>query len=105
MGYKVLGQVNPTAGVSTLLYACPSGLTTVVSTLVICNLAATATTYRVWIQVNAASPADKQFIMYDFALGAPGGDFYTIGLTLAQNDQLVVATPGNVAFSCFGEEA
>ena len=45
--YKVLGQSNPSATTATTLYTTPSATQTIVSTITVCNQAATAGTYRI----------------------------------------------------------
>ena len=48
--YKVLGQSNPAATTATTLYTVPSATSTVISTITICNQAATAATFRVAVR-------------------------------------------------------
>lgn len=48
--YKVLGQSNPAATTATTLYTVPSATSAVVSTISVCNQAATSGTYRIVIR-------------------------------------------------------
>ena len=59
--YKVLGQNNPSATTATSLYTVPSSTSTVVSTLTITNLAASAGTFRVAIRPAGESLVNKHY--------------------------------------------
>jgi hypothetical protein len=103
--HKVLGQSNPAATTLTTLYTVPASTSAVVSTLVVCNTAGTATTYRISVRIAGATAALSQHIAYDAAL--PGNDTatLTLGLTLAATDVIsVYAGSANVAFAAFGVE-
>ena len=106
MAKKVLGQVNPAATTATTLYTVPSAKSTVISTIVIANLAATAATYRIAIRPAGASLAATHYIAYDVALSASDSTALTLGITLATTDVVTVyASSANVNFSAFGDEA
>ena len=106
MAKKVLGQVNPSAVTATTLYTVPSAKSTVVSTLVVANLAATAATYRVAIRPAGATLANTHYIAYDVALSANDSTALTLGITLATTDVITVyASSANVNFSAFGDES
>lgn len=103
--HKVLGQSNPSATTATTLYTVPSGTSTIVSSLTIANLAATATTYRVAVRPAGATLANQHYIVYDASL--PGSDttILTLGITLATTDVVTIyAGNANIAFSLFGVE-
>jgi hypothetical protein len=105
MSYKVLGQNIPAATTATDLYTVPTGKSTVVSSLAICNEGAGAT-YRIAVRQAGASLTAKQYLVYDASLPANGSDFLTLGLTLAASDVVTVySSTGNVAFSAFGDES
>ena len=106
MAKKVLGQVNPSAVTATTLYTVPSAKSTVISTIVIANLAATAATYRIAIRPAGAALAATHYIAYDVALSASDSTALTLGITLATTDVVTVyASSANVNFSAFGDEA
>ena len=106
MAKKVLGQANPAATTATTLYTVPSGKSSVISTLVIANLAATAATYRVAIRPAGAALANTHYIAYDVALAASDSTALTLGITLATTDVVTVyASSANVNFSAFGDES
>jgi glucose-6-phosphate dehydrogenase assembly protein OpcA len=103
--YKVLGQSNPSATTATTLYTVPSATSTIVSTITVCNQAATAGTYRVAVRVAGAALATNQYIAYDVSLPANATDTLTLGVTLAATDVVTVyASSANFSFSAFGSE-
>lgn len=103
--YKVLGQSNPAATTATTLYTVPAATSTIVSTLSVCNQAATAGTYRIAVRVAGASLAAAQYLVYDASLSANSTDTITLGITLAATDVLTVyASTANFSFQAFGTE-
>ncbi|ANH49267.1 hypothetical protein uvFWCGRAMDCOMC403_03 [Freshwater phage uvFW-CGR-AMD-COM-C403] len=108
MAYKVLGQSNPSATTVTSLYAVPASSSTVVSTIVVTNQAASAGTYRIIVQPAAdvsGTILAKQYIAYDSAITANNSTMITIGITLAASDVIkVYASSASVSFTAFGSE-
>ena len=103
--YKVLGQSNPTANTNTTLYTVPSTTSTVCSTIVICNQAASAATFRIAVRPAGATLAAQHYISYDSNLNANDSITMTIGITLATTDVITVrASTTTVSFSLFGSE-
>jgi hypothetical protein len=103
--YKVLGQSNPSATTATTLYTVPSATQTVVSTVTICNQAATAATYRIAVRVAGAALAASQYVAYDVSLPANASDTLTLGLTLGATDVITVyASTATMSFAAFGSE-
>jgi glucose-6-phosphate dehydrogenase assembly protein OpcA len=103
--YKVLGQVNPSATTATTLYTVPSAKSAVVSTITICNQAATAATFRVAIRPAGATLAAIHYISYDSTVAANDTTALTIGVTLATTDIITVyASTATVSFNAFGSE-
>jgi hypothetical protein len=103
--HKVLGQSNPSATTLTTLYTVPSATQAIGSTLAVCNLAATAATYRVAVRPAGASIANSQYLVYDSTVGANDTVVLTLGLALAATDVVsVYASTANVAFSLYGVE-
>lgn len=103
--YKVLGQSNPSATTATTLYTVPSATQTVVSTIVIANLAATAATFRIAVRVAGATLANSQYVAYDITVGASDSTALTLGLTLGAADVITVyASTANITFTAFGSE-
>ena len=103
--YKVLGQSNPSANTNTDLYTVPSSTSAVCSTIVICNQAASAATFRIAIRPAGAAIATSQYISYDTNVNANDSITMTIGITLATTDVVTVrANTTTVSFSLFGSE-
>ena len=103
--YKVLGQVAPSATTTTTLETVPSATQVVVSTIAVCNRAATAATYRIAVRPAGATLANEHYIAYDAAISANNSTFITIGVTLAATDVIsVYASTANLSFSAFGSE-
>lgn len=103
--YKVLGQVAPSATTNTTLDTVPSATQAVVSTIAVCNRAATAATYRIAVRPAGATLANEHYIAYDAPLAANDSTFITIGITLGATDVITVyASSANLSFSAFGSE-
>jgi len=104
--YKILAQSAPTATTPTLLYGpVGAGLSTVVSTLAVCNRGATALTYRISLRQSGDADSTKQYLVYDATLPANSTASYTLGITLGANDTIYVyASNANASFQAFGSE-
>ena len=103
--YKVLAQSNPSATTATTLYTVPSTTSTVVSTITVCNQAATAGTYRIAVRPAGASLAAQHYVAYDVAIAANDTTALTLGITLATTDVITVyASSANLSFAAFGSE-
>lgn len=102
---KVLGQSNPSATTLTTLYTVPGATTAVGSSIVICNQAATATTFRIAVRPAGAAIAAQHYLYYDEPLAGNDSFVATIGITLATTDVVsVYAGSGNLSFNLFGQE-
>jgi glucose-6-phosphate dehydrogenase assembly protein OpcA len=103
--YKVLGQSNPAATTATTLYTVPSSTSTVVSTITICNQAASADTFRIAIRPTGATLASQHYIAYNTPIPANDTISLTIGVTLGTTDVITVyAGTTNLSFNLFGSE-
>ena len=103
--YKVLGQAAPSATTDTTLETVPSATQAVVSTISVCNRAATAATYRIAVRPAGATLANLHYIAYDAPIAANNSTFITVGITLAATDVITVyASTANLSFSAFGSE-
>jgi|APGre2960657404_1045060.scaffolds.fasta_scaffold278438_2 glucose-6-phosphate dehydrogenase assembly protein OpcA len=103
--YKVLGQSIPSAATATTLYTVPASTQSVVSTITVCNQAATAATYRIAIRVAGAALATSQYIAYDVSLPANASDTLTLGITLNATDVITVySSTATMSFGAFGSE-
>ena len=103
--YKVLGQLNPAATTASTLYTVPATTSTIISTITICNQAATATSFRIAVRPAGATLAALHYINYDTPLPANDTITATLGITLATTDIITVyAGTTTVSFSAFGSE-
>ena len=103
--YKVLGQVNPSATTDTILYTVGAGKSAVVSTIAVCNQAATSATFRIAIRPAGATLEAKHYIAYDSTVAANDSTMLTIGVTLAATDVITVyASSATISFNAFGSE-
>lgn len=100
--YKIVGQDNPGA-VLTDLYTVP-GATSFVGTLIVGNISASATTFRVALSIAGATIANDHYILYNVTL--PPNDTYTLtGLSLAATDKVrVYGSTTDVTFNLTGAE-
>jgi hypothetical protein len=103
--YKVLGQINPSATTNTNLYTVPAATTAVTSTLVVCNQAATAGTYRLAVRIGGETIGTKNYLVYDGAIPANDSITLTMGMSLATTDIVTVyGSSANFSFTLFGSE-
>ena len=103
--YKVLGQVNPAATTPTTLYTVGAGKSTVVSTITVCNQAASAATFRIAVRVAGSALSAEEYIAYDSTVAANDTTAFTLGITLAATDVVTVyASTATVSFNAFGSE-
>lgn len=103
--YKVLGQVAPSATTATTLYTVPSSTEVVISTVTVCNRAATAGTFRISVRPNGATLANQHYLVYDATCAANDTVTFTIGITMDSADVLeVYASTANFSFNAFGSE-
>lgn len=102
---KVLGQSAPSAATLTTLYTVPASTQATVSTINVCNLSATPTSFRVAVRVAGAAITNAQYLYYDVAIA--GNDTFqaTCGITLGATDVVsVYATLATLAFNLSGVE-
>jgi len=105
MAKKVLGQVNPSATTATTLYTVPASTQTVVSTIVIANLAASAATFRISVRPAGAAQTNAMYVAYDITVGASDSTALTLGITLGATDVITVyGSTANLTFQAYGSE-
>jgi hypothetical protein len=114
--YKVLAQTGSsgstgngsatlTAVTNTNLYTVPSATSTVVSTIIICNQATAAATYRIAVRPSGTAIATQHYVVYGATVGASDTTALTLGMTLATTDIVTVyASASTVSFTLFGSE-
>ena len=102
---KLLGQSSPNAATLTALYRAPGCACTTASTLVVCNRAGAATTFRIAVAPKAEADAVKHYLYYDFAIGANATHTAALDLRLGADDEVrVYAAAATVSFNLFGVE-
>ncbi len=102
---KVLGQLDPSATTTTVLYTVPDLTQTTISSIVAANRTGSAITFRLSVHVDGAGADDKQYLYYDKSVGANDSLTIVIGITLNQADVLKVYTSAvNMSFNVFGCE-
>jgi hypothetical protein len=103
--YKVLAQSAPSATTNTDVYTVGSGKSAVISTITVCNRAASAATYRIAIRVAGSALSNEEYIAYDATVPANDSIALTLGITLAATDVVTVyASTANTSFNLFGSE-
>jgi hypothetical protein len=103
--YKVLAQSNPAATTNTDIYTVGAGKSSVVSTVVIANLAASDATFRLAVRPAGATLANQHYIAYNVTVGASDSTTLTLGLTMAATDVLTAyGSTATLAFNVFGSE-
>ena len=102
---KVLGQLDPAATTTTVLYTVPDMTQTTISSIVAANRTGSAITFRLSVHVAGAGADDKQFLYYDKSVAANDSLAIVIGITLNQADVLKVYTSAvDMSFNVFGCE-
>ena len=105
IAYKVLGQINPTANTLTTVYTVPAATQAVISTVTICNLANTASTFSLAVQPANAVISNKHYVNYQTTLPANDTVALTIGMTLATTDVISAnCSTATVSVNVFGSE-
>jgi hypothetical protein len=103
--YKILGNINPAATTATTLYTVPSGTSTIVSTINVCNQAASVGTFRIAVRPSGATLAASHYLAYDTAIPANDSIALTMGITLGATDIITAnASSATMSFIAFGTE-
>ena len=104
--YKVLGQSNLTAETATDVYTVPSATDTVISTIIIANLAAASNTFRLSIRPNGGAQTDAMYIAYDVPIAANDSTTLTLGITLDAADVITAysGASADLTVAVFGTE-
>jgi hypothetical protein len=102
---KVLAQSYPSSGSLTAAYTCGSASGASVSSIVICNQGAAATTFRISIAIAGAADTAAQYLYYNTSIDGNSTFVATIGVTLANTDVIrVYSVNGALSFSLYGVE-
>lgn len=102
---KVLAQSNPSATTLTDAYTVPGAKSATISSIVVANRSATATSFRIAVAPAGAANANQHYLYYDQAIDGNSTFVATIGVTMATTDVLrVYATLATLSFNVFGVE-
>jgi hypothetical protein len=102
---KILGQSALAITTITAVYTVPALTQAVVSSIVICNVSAVATTFRISLAVAGLADTPKQYLYYNVALPANDTFIATIGVTLGAGDIIrAYSTGANTSVNVFGVE-
>ena len=104
--YKVLGQLAPANTSEATLYTVPSATQTIISTLVISNLTATAANATVSVCVSGAATSNANSILKTIPIAASSVASFTLGITMGAADliRVTTATANSLSFQAFGSE-
>ena len=103
---KVLGQLAPGAASLSTLYTVPALTSTAVSSIVVCNRSATATSFRIAVRPAGGAISNEMYLYYDVTIAGNDTFIATVGVTLATTDIVsVYATLATLSFQIFGQEA
>lgn len=102
---KVLAQTKPSATTLTDSYTVGAATSTAISSVVVCNQSATATSFRISIAVAGAADTTKQYLYFDVPIAGNDTFIATIGIGLATTDVLrVYNTLATLSFNVLGVE-
>lgn len=103
--YKILGQSAPAATTETALYTVPAATEAIISTITVCNRAATSATFRIYVAADGAATANAQYLIYDSSINANTTAAFTLGITVNASDVIrIYASTANLSFNAFGTE-
>jgi hypothetical protein len=106
MAYKTV-QIQGTSGVTTYatLYSTPAATEAIISTIAICNTAASSATYRIGIMGSAGTPGAAEWLVHGGTVSANDTVFLTVGITLDPQKFIRISSSANtVTFSAFVSE-
>lgn len=94
--YK-LPQVQGTSSVSTYatLYSTSGSVSGVVSTIAVCNTAASSATYRIAVMPTEGTPSAEHWIVYGASVPANETIFLTVGLSIPASRFIRVSSSAN----------
>jgi hypothetical protein len=103
--FKVLAQTSPSAATPENAYEVPGGTSAVISSIVVANRSATATTFRISVAVGGEADDVKQYLYYDAPIDGNDTVPLTLGISLAETDVVrVYATLATLSFNISGVE-
>ena len=104
--YKILGQAHLTTTSDTDIYTVPSATETIISTMIVANISAGATTFNIALRQDGDTLADKHYIAKEVPVAANDSTTLTLGMALEATDVVTVAAGAAdlLSFNLFGAE-
>jgi hypothetical protein len=105
--YKILGQVaTATLGAVTEGTLYTAGSQAIISSLVVCNQAASPASYRIAVRpAGDNATAAKHYIIYGATVASSDTTVLTLGLTLGTGDKILVyGSSATLSFNVYGSE-
>ena len=104
--YKTLGQVDLTTTSLTDLVTVGAGKEVIISTVIIANRNAAATTFRLAIRVDGDAISNQHYIAYDVPVAANDSTTLTLGITMLATDVMTVSAgdADRLSINAFGAE-
>jgi hypothetical protein len=98
-------QGTSSTGTYATLYETPALTEAIISTIVICNTAASTATYRIGLDDTAGTPGASEWLVYDASVSANDTVALTLGVALDSGRFIRVSSSANtVTFSAFVSE-
>ncbi len=106
INYNRLGATTVTANTDTALYTVPTGKTSVINLINVCNQSGSSATYRVaWCPGAISAVATQDYLVFDETIAANSHVSLQLGLTMATTHTLLVrASSTSVTFIAGGLE-
>lgn len=105
MALKILGQAAPDATTDTVVYTVAAEKASVLSTIVVCNRGAVASTYRLAIVPSGEALGNAHYVAYEAVLPAYSSDYHRGGFTVSAGDTVqVYCATADYSVSVFGDE-
>lgn len=104
--YKILGQAHLTTTSDTDVYTVPASTETIISTVIVANIGASATTFNIALRDNGDTLANKHYIAKEVPIAANDSTTLTLGMALEATD-VVTCKAGAadlLSFNLFGAE-
>lgn len=104
--YKILGQAHLTTTSDTDVYTVPASTETIISTVIVANIGASATTFNIALRDDGDTLANKHYIAKEVPIAANDSTTLTLGMALEATD-VVTCTAGaadSLSFNLFGAE-
>lgn len=103
--FKILGQLNPSAGVLTDLYTVPASTSATVSSIFVANRSSVGVGFRISVAPGGTADSLEQYLYYDIVIPANDSFATTTGITLSATDVVrAYAASASLSFTICGVE-